>query len=161
MDTENYFLRVEFLEEFEVVGFADEVSMAHFTPEKVWGKLMKSIAGNGDNKYAHFYDVNIYDVDYFQNYQAEKTFIKFAGVKSNQEELTSTKMESLTIPKGHYAVFTHVGNKSEIGNTFKFIFSKWLPESGYKIDARPHFMILPSIAIKNVNYKEEIYIPLK
>ena len=65
------------------------------------------------------------------------------------------------MPGGLYAVFFYKGSSSDT-KIFQYIFTNWLPDSGYTLDNRPHFEILGE------NYKngdpgseEEIWIPVK
>lgn len=153
------FLRFENISEFIVVGCSMEMSLTNFKAEEVWQKFMqiknKLIASDT----TCYYDVNCYNEDYFKNYNPDQQFKKLAGFKA---PIDVNDFDSLVIPDGRYAVFIHEGLASAIGETFKYIFSEWLPQTNEHLDHRPHFMKLP------VNYnrdslivKEEIYIPLK
>ncbi|MBO6880269.1 GyrI-like domain-containing protein [Winogradskyella sp.] len=68
-------------------------------------------------------------------------------------------MMSYTIPSGLYAVFLHKG--MDAGATYQRIMTKWLPNSGYQIDDRPHFQIMGS-KYKNgsPDSEEDFYVPI-
>jgi AraC family transcriptional regulator len=63
------------------------------------------------------------------------------------------------LPGGLFAVFSHKGPDSSI---FQYIYTQWLPQSGYVLDNRPHFEKLPSGYIPgHPDSEEEIYIPIR
>ena len=67
-------------------------------------------------------------------------------------------MEAFTLRGGLYAVFDYQGNSPEI---FQYISQKWLPNSDYKLDKRPHFEILgEKYKNNNPDSEEEIWIPI-
>jgi AraC family transcriptional regulator len=49
------------------------------------------------------------------------------------------ELTAVRIPAHRYAVFTHAGHVSTIRQTWKTIWSKWLPESGLKASDAPDF----------------------
>jgi len=71
-------------------------------------------------------------------------------------------METLVIPEGLYAVFLYKGIPANAEPFFRYIFTEWLPSSGYTLDSRPHFEILGSKYKHNdPNSEEEVWIPIK
>ncbi len=71
-------------------------------------------------------------------------------------------MEALILPAGEYAVFIHRGPASEGYKTFGYIFNRWLPDSGFEIDSRPHFEVLGDRYINDSPLsEEEIWIPIR
>ena len=61
-----------------------------------------------------------------------------------------------------YAVFVHKGAAGSGPEIFRYIFGKWLPESGYLPDKRPHFEILgEKYKNEDPDSEEEIWIPVK
>ena len=47
-------------------------------------------------------------------------------------------MEQRTIAAGRYASFTHVGSLGRLGETMRYIYGVWLPQSGIKLREVPH-----------------------
>ncbi|MEO0474076.1 MAG: GyrI-like domain-containing protein [Bacteroidota bacterium] len=45
-------------------------------------------------------------------------------------------------PAGKYAVFPYKGRPSEAMNFYQYIFVRWMPQSAYAIDSRPHFALM-------------------
>ena len=72
------------------------------------------------------------------------------------------ELETVTVPSGLYAVFTHKGDASTAAKTFEYIFTNWLPNSDYLLDNRPHFEILGEKYKNNdPTSEEEIWIPIQ
>ncbi|MDI1242657.1 MAG: GyrI-like domain-containing protein [bacterium] len=90
------------------------------------------------------YSVKVYDSSYsFSSFDPSAEFDKWAAVAVESEAGVPDGLESLIIPSGKYAEFTHVGPASEAPRTFGYIFGEWLPASEFELDLRPHFEILP------------------
>jgi len=79
--------------------------------------------------------------------------------------------EALTIPDGmevweitnqKYAVFTHIGDAESIRETYKLIYSKWLPESGYQAGYTYDFELYDdNFGPTDSNSKMYVYIPVQ
>jgi len=69
-------------------------------------------------------------------------------------------MNSFTISGGEYAVFLHKG--MDASSTYQQIMTEWLPNSGYKIDDRPHFQVMGK-KYKNgsPDSEEDFYLPIQ
>ena len=68
----------------------------------------------------------------------------------------------LVIPAGKYAEFIHVGPATAAPRTFGYIFGEWLPASGFELDLRPHFEILPEgYDPFDENATERVLIPIR
>ncbi len=156
----NVFLKFDYVSEFIVVGCCMEMSLVNFKATDVWQKFMKSKQELSDYDSTCYYDVNCYDERYFDSYNPNRIFKKFAGVKSLIA--TTNNFDSVLIPAGRYAVFVHEGLVADISKTFQYIYTEWLPQNNEQLDRRPHFMILPiDYDRNNPIIREEIYIPLK
>ena len=71
-------------------------------------------------------------------------------------------LESHVIKEGLYAVFTHRGPASSFPQTAAFIFGQWLPRSGYELDRREHFEVLPpGYRPDSPDAVEEVWIPVR
>jgi len=138
------------------------MSMADNKTSLLWREFMKNrhIIKNGvsDDLYA----LQIYDTDYFSNFDPDRTFVKYALCEVSSFDDLAADMISFTLPAGLYAVFTYKGAASEGANAFQYIFSEWLPQSGYQVDERPHFELLGEKYKNNdPDSEEEIWIPVK
>ena len=90
------------------------------------------------------YSVKVYDESYsFSDFDPEAEFNKWAAVAVSEESEVPDGLEVLIIPAGRCAEFIHVGPASAAPKTFGYIFDEWLPASGFELDLRPHFEILP------------------
>ena len=69
-------------------------------------------------------------------------------------------MISKVISGGLYAIFIQKGMNA--GATYQRIMSEWLPNSGYKIDDRPHFQLMGD-KYKNgsPDSEEDFYVPIR
>lgn len=109
------------------------------------------------------YAVEIYPTTvFFQNFDPSKEFEKWAAIAVSKIEEIPEGMESLTIPEGLYAVFSYKGKPSEVMETFKYIYSEWLPNSGYVMDHRPYFALMGAkYKGEHPDSEEEFWIPIK
>jgi AraC family transcriptional regulator len=103
-----------------------------------------------------------YSKDYFNAFDPHAEFDKWACVEVSSFDKLADELETFIIPKGLYAVFFYKGLPSEGAAFFRYIFSEWLPSSGFEIDERPHFEILGA-KYKNdsPDSEEEVWIPIK
>ena len=51
----------------------------------------------------------------------------------------SDGFDQLVLPAGPYAVVTHKGPASGLGQTYQFMFNEWFPQSGKELALRPNF----------------------
>ncbi len=109
-----------------------------------------------------FYSIEMYDSSFFDNFNPDATFKKWAAVEVNEFQSVPKGMEKLTTPEGLYAVFLHQGPASDGPKTYQYIFNVWLPDSGYILDNRPHFAIMGERYKNNSpDSEEELWIPVK
>ena len=96
------------------------------------------------------------------NYNYEEKFEKWASVEVTDFNSVPVGMLSYVLKGGLYAVFLFRGPASNGPETFKYIFTQWLPGSGYDLDSREHFEILGDKYKNNdPDSEEEIWIPIK
>ena len=109
------------------------------------------------------YSVKVYDASYsFSNFDPAAEFEKWAAVAVPDEVEVSGGLEDLIIPPGLYAEFVHAGPASAAQQTFGYIFGQWLPASGFDLDLRPHFEILPEgYDPFDVDATERVLIPIR
>ena len=156
------FLRIETIAEKKIIGQSIKMSFSENKTFKLWKNFMPNksrIKRVIDN---NLFSIEVYNQHFFEAFNPDSEFIKWAGVEVSNFENIPPEMESLTIPKGSYAIFLHKGLASEGFKTYQHIFQTWLPESGYQLDHRLHFAIMGE-KYKNdsPDSEEEIYIPLK
>lgn len=106
------------------------------------------------------YSVRVYDDSYsFSQFDPAAEFDKWAGAEVNGP---CDGFRTLEIPSGNYAVFVHTGTAAAAPLTFGYIFGEWLPRSGYILDGRPHFEVLPpGYNPFDAEAREEIWLPIK
>ncbi|MDW7695862.1 GyrI-like domain-containing protein [Flammeovirgaceae bacterium SG7u.111] len=89
-------------------------------------------------------------------------FEKWAATEVSEIEDLPAGMEVFELEGGKYAVFTHKGLPSDFPKTWKAIFVDWLPSSGFQLDHRPHFELLPAgYSPVDPNAEEEVWIPVR
>ena len=107
------------------------------------------------------YDLQEYPPDYFESFDPSKTFTKWAAMQVIEVDAIPKGMEVYHLQGGTYAVFQYKGPMGDPA-VFEYIFTKWLPYSGYALDKRPHFEILgPNSNPQDPNSEEEIWIPIR
>ena len=128
---------------------------------ELWRGFMPRRKEIGQVLDSELYSMQIYDKNYFQNFDPGKNFEKWAAIEVADFETIPDDMEGIVIPGGLYAVFFYKGSSSDT-KIFQYIFNSWLPGSGYTLDNRPHFEILgKNYKNGDPNSEEEIWIPIK
>ena len=114
-----------------------------------------------NNLTSDLFSLQIYDSSYFDNFDPNRVFEKWALIEVSDFNNIPDKMGTFILTGGQYAVFKHKGLSND-NSIFQYIFSTWLPNSEYQLDNRPHFEILGK-KYKNddPNSEEEIWIPIK
>ena len=148
---------------FTLVGKRLSMSVANNRTAELWKSFMpqrKHILSTVDEV---FYSLEVYDsLDFFTNFDPTRTYEKWAAMAVTQVDQLPEGMEPLTVPAGGYAVFAYKGRSSEGAATYRYIYSEWLPQSGYQLDNRPHFARMDERYRNNdPNSEEDIYIPIK
>jgi AraC family transcriptional regulator len=150
------------LAETKLVAKCLSMSFAEDRTRELWKEfvpLIETISTRVDNDK---YSVQIFpDQDFFQNFDPINNFNKYAGVKVDQYSKMPQGLDELIIPQGEYAVFDYIGKPSEAAETYRYIYYKWLPESGYALDDRPHLAIMGDKYKGECNDSEEqLLIPI-
>jgi AraC family transcriptional regulator len=121
-----------------------------------WRKEIKNTIGT------ELYSVQSYGPSFFDKFDANAVFEKWAAIEVTDFNAVPDEMETLVLPEGAYAVFIYKGAANEAGPTFQYIIGTWLPESEYELDNRPHFEILGEKYRNNdPGSEEEIWIPIR
>lgn len=144
----------------KLVGISREMSMANNKTFELFSAFMPKKKEIANCVGSFVYDLRVFPKDYFTAFNPAMPFKKFALVEVSDYVDLHRELEQFTLQAGKYAVFTHRG-KSANFEVFEYIFTKWLPNSGYILEDRPHFEKL--IGNKNNNDSENyelIYIPV-
>jgi AraC family transcriptional regulator len=154
--------QIKTVTEKKLIGKQIEMSFVENKTFQLWNGFMpkrKEITNNVDDK---LYSLEVFPLGYFDNFDPNNSFQKWAAVQvSNFDEIPSD-METLIIPTGLYAVFIHKAPQSEGHKTYHSIFAEWLPNSEYTVDDRPHFAVMDEKYKKeDPDSEEEIWIPIK
>ncbi len=103
----------------------------------------------------------VYRAGFFDAIDPNMKFEKWAAAEVSSFDSVPDDMKTLVIPPGKYAVFHYAGSAANAREVFDYIFNWWLPQSGYKIDGRPHFEILGAKYRHNdPDSEEDIHIPI-
>ena len=143
----------------KLLGICMEMSLAENRTAELWHSFMPRLGEIETRVGTELYSLQVYDEDYFEQFSPMIEFEKWALVEVKNFSVIPDEMEPFELPGGLYAVFQHKGMGTEI---FQYIFSDWLPNSGYQPDNRPHFEILgEKYKQGSPDSEEEIWIPVK
>lgn len=155
------FLRTQTIPKKHFIGKRLSMSFAQNKTFELWRGFMprcKGIPGVIGNE---LYSIEIYPVGFYDNFNPNNDFEKWAAVEVSGVDIITDGMEALTSPDGLYAVFLHKGPASEGPRTYQYIFRDWLPNSGYQLDHRPHFAVMgEKYQQDSADSEEEIWIPV-
>src|SRR5690606_22833685 len=97
----------------------------------------------------------------FLDFNPTNEFDRWATVEVADFDNVPIDMETFILPSGLYAVFEYQGLSTD-NSIFQYILGKWLPESEYDLDDRPHFEVLGEKYKNNdPSSEEEIWIPIR
>ena len=155
--------RIETLSSFKLIGQYLFMSFAQNRTAELWRSFSpqrKEIQNVVDH---HLYSVEIYpNTSVFQNFNPSQEFQKWAAVAVTNFDEVPKSMERPVIPEGTYAVFHYKGKPSEAMATFTYIFSEWLPNSGFELDDRPHFAKMGEKYIgEHPDSEEDFFVPIR
>ncbi|TGK81982.1 AraC family transcriptional regulator [Leptospira noumeaensis] len=150
------------IEKKYLVGKKIEMSLVESLTPILWKSFVPKIGSISNRVSTEKISLSVYPLDYFQNFNPNRKFIKWAGVEVSSVMDLPEGMEVLEIPAGLYSVFLYKGSVAESGPFFEWIFRDWFPKSGYDLDNRPHFELLGDKYINDDPSSEEfVYIPIK
>jgi AraC family transcriptional regulator len=153
--------RIETISAKKLVGMRVIMSHTDNKTHELWQSFMPRRNSIPNTIGTDLYSLRVYSPDYFAHFTLSSQFEKWACVEVAHFHDVPEGMETLIIPEGLNAVFPYKGLPSEGAATFRYIYSQWLPSSGYRLDDRPHFEILGS-RYKNddPNSEEDIWVPI-
>jgi AraC family transcriptional regulator len=145
---------------FHLIGMAERFTPATTSriPE-LWARFVPRIADVPDRVGGHTFGVCV-DADPATIEDAGFRYV--AAVEVARAGVPPDGLIALAVPASRYAVFTHTGHVSRVGDTVKQVWGTWLPASGYRTLAAPDFELYdparwdPSTGEGEVDY----YVPV-
>lgn len=154
--------RIETIPEKTLVGKRMNMSYAANRTGELWGSFMPHRREIINPVSPDFYSVEVYPPHFFDQFDPQAMFEKWAAVEVDDLHSVPEKMETLVLPGGLYAVFLHKGTASAAPTTYNYIFRTWLPTADYLLDDRPHFALMGTkYKGEDPDSEEEIWIPIK
>jgi AraC family transcriptional regulator len=154
--------RIETLTEKKLLGKHLDMSFIENKTFQLWNSFMPRRKEIKNAKDSNLYSLEVFPNRYFDNFEPNKIFQKWAAVEVSDYDTIPSEMEILIIPTGLYSVFLHKGAATEAYHTYHTIFTEWLPNSPYIVDDRPHFAVMDERYKKDdPTSEEEIWIPIK
>ncbi|MCK8060141.1 MULTISPECIES: AraC family transcriptional regulator [unclassified Fusibacter] len=149
----------------KVAGLLYEGTNQNYEIPELWGVFNQRVTEiQNQTKVGQYYGMceplieNLEDIDL----DAVNDIRYLACVEVSDGEHLPKGMTYWEIPHTKYAVFTHIGDPALMGETYKSIYSKWLPESGYEV-VHAHDFELYGKEFKpgEATSKMYIYVPIK
>jgi AraC family transcriptional regulator len=154
--------RITVLPEKKIIGMRMTMSYADYKSREVWLRFMPRRKEILNAIGTDYYSMQLFSSGYYNHFDAKAPFEYWAALTVTDFDMLPEAMDSFTIPSGLYAVFTYKGVSSGAAAFFQAIFTRWLPNSIYDLDHRPHFEILgDKYKNDNPDSEEEVWIPIK
>jgi len=156
--------RIIKMTEKKLIGIRMRTSLSENKTGILWHNFMKKRKEVLNRVDQDLYSVQIFDEGLtMESFTPDTLFEKWAAVEVSRFENIPDGMRSLKIPDGLYAVFEHKGETGIFHGTLQYIFSRWIPDSTYQVDHRPHFEIMGAnyLGPENPESVEEVWIPIK
>ncbi|WP_296701283.1 GyrI-like domain-containing protein [Algoriphagus sp.] len=120
-------------------GRTIETSFARQETSKLWKAFRASITQSKKLNPTKFYSIQRYGSELKEGVlNLDTVFEKCAAIDCDLEKIPSD-FEEVVLEGGIYAVFEHQGSPLDFQNSLHNFIQKWLPKSGYELDARNHF----------------------
>jgi AraC family transcriptional regulator len=150
-----------YLEEIEVMGLKCVTTQANNSIPQLWDRYMKRYNSIPNKIEGACYGLCLSGDD-SENFteNSEFEYLACTGVSSTKE--IPEGMSIAKIPAGKYAKFEHKGPLDTLGETYKNIYSQWIPEQNLELRENIDFELYD----ERFNFGEEdsimeIYIPIK
>jgi len=155
--------RFEVLTEKKFIGISITTSFTDNKTSTLWRTFMPRRNEIQNGLTPDLVSLQVYGAAFdFTQFNPDTEFKKWALKEVSDFNCVPAGMETFILSGGLYAIFLHRGSASEAEKIFGYIFGKWLPQSRYALDDRPHFEILGAKYKNNdPNSEEEIWIPVK
>ncbi len=147
----------------KLIGIGIQTSLAENSTLALWQQFKPQIKDVKNRVNTDFYSIQIYedDVD-LRKFTPKTIFEKWAATEVENFENTPDGLAKFNLSGGLYAVFIHKGKPEEFHNTAAYIYGKWVPNSKYELDNRPHFEVMAKNYNPNdPNATEEVWVPIK
>ena len=147
--------------EKKLVGISTHMSLADNKTGVLWSNFGPRIQEIRNRVSSDKISLQQYIPEYFIKFNPNASFIKWAAVEVVNFDDIPKGMQTLIIPESLYAIF-HYKGFSHDASVFHYIYTEWLPKSGYELANCPHFEVLGDTYKNNdSNSEEEIWIPIK
>lgn len=154
--------RIETLPEKKFVGKRMRMSFSKNKTYDLWRNFMPRRREIKNNISVDLFSIEIYPRQFFDNFNPDAEFEKWAAIEVTEFDQIPDGMETLVSPQGLYAVFVHKGPASTGAKTYRYIFETWLPNSQFLLDNRPHLAVMGETYKKDdPASEEELWIPVK
>ena len=139
------------------------MSFAENTTGTLWTGVMPGLLQMPGRVGKLLFSCEVYpSSDFFTAFNPSTPFAKWAAVEVATIGGLPDGTEILGVPEGLYAVFAYCGDGSDAADFYTYIFTRWLPTSGYLLDNRPHLAIMGDKYRKgDCKSEEEICIPVR
>jgi AraC family transcriptional regulator len=154
--------KIEKLQKMQLVGKHITMSLSNNRTAELWGAFMPVRDSVLRRANGNYYSVEVYPKGYFEHFNPNTEFEKWAAVKVEEVTDLPEAMESLTVPEGLYAVFPFKGTPANVPQFMQQIFGVWLPHSKYQLDNRPHFALMGEKYKNNdPESEEDFWVPVR
>lgn len=150
--------------ERKLVGVNITTTFSENKTKDMWQRFRPQAKDIAHRLGTHFVSVQEYKKGFDpRNMTPATKFKRWAAIEVDAIENIPNSMEFLIISAGKYAVFTYQGTIREFHKTARYFYEKWLPDSVFELDQRPHFEVLGEeyLGPMNPDSKEKIWVPIK
>ncbi|RPJ63933.1 MAG: AraC family transcriptional regulator [Dehalococcoidia bacterium] len=148
--------------EKKLVGKRIKMSFSKNKTPDLWRSFMPGRKEIRNNVGPELYSVEVYGQQFFDKFNPEAEFDKWAAVEVTDFDNVPADMDTLTAPGGLYAIFLYKGPASAAQKMYEYIFRTWLPGSDFLLDNRPHYAIMgDKYKNEDPGSEEELCIPIK
>ena len=153
--------KIETLQPKKLVGLSVNMSMANNLTGQLWGQFGPKIKTIKNRVSEDKISMQVYPPNYYARFSPTTEFTKWAMVEVSSYDDIPEGLQTFALAGGLYAVFDYRGSSADT-RIFQYIFSEWLPRSGYVVGDRPHFEVLgPKYKNNDPDSEEEIWIPIR
>lgn len=154
--------RIETISEKKLIGHVIDMSLTNNKTFELFSGFMPLRNQVTNSISSDIYEVMIYEHMHFKNFDINKSFQKWATAEVSDFKNVPEGMSTLIIEKGLYAIFKFKGLPVQFGVLMNYVLTKWLPQSKYQLDTRPHFNVLgDAYKTNDPESEEDVYIPIK